>query len=96
MCSACSAAPSGHSVRQTENLDEVAGVGMRTRGAMGHHDRATPDAMRQTPVACHVARDWCLAHGIRRGTIVMTHGPSRAHPDASNFVEIFSLTDAVP
>jgi hypothetical protein len=43
-----------------------------------------------------VARDWCLAHGIRRGTIVMTHGPSRAHPDASNFVEIFSLTDAVP
>ena len=43
-----------------------------------------------------VAREWCMKHGIRRGTVVMTHGPSRSHPDASNFVEIFSLKDSGP
>ncbi|HBG51392.1 MAG TPA: hypothetical protein DDW89_06215, partial [Gammaproteobacteria bacterium] len=40
-----------------------------------------------------VARAWCTEQGIRRGTVVMTHGPSRAHPDASNFVEIFNLDE---
>ena len=39
------------------------------------------------------ARDWCGQQGIRRGTVVMTHGPSKAHPQASNFVEIFSLQE---
>lgn len=38
-----------------------------------------------------VARSWCSGQGIRRGAVVMTHGPSKAHPQASNFVEIFNL-----
>lgn len=38
-----------------------------------------------------VARNWCAGQGIRRGSVVMTHGPSKAHPQASNFVEIFNL-----
>ncbi|MDY6941610.1 MAG: pyruvate kinase [Pseudomonadota bacterium] len=38
-----------------------------------------------------LSRQWCADHDISSGRVVMTHGPSRAQPDASSFVEIFEL-----